>query len=196
MSLTRILREVRACQTCLPNLPFGPRPVLQVGGHCSPPESSVKRGQQSSSERDTLERRKRRSTAGVADAGIAPSSTMRLELPILPMGFCYPGPEKTGPTGLSPGMRTALAPAAAQVPSRYPVDALVGSIRPNDITWRQSERTHSLALSRHSQNTYLNSFRCRIQVGAAQFGCKTSVVRRDDNSRATEKPCDCRCKAG
>ena len=30
MSLTDILREVRACQICLANLPFGPRPVLQL----------------------------------------------------------------------------------------------------------------------------------------------------------------------
>jgi uracil-DNA glycosylase len=30
MSLTRLLREVRACQICSANLPLGPRPVLQL----------------------------------------------------------------------------------------------------------------------------------------------------------------------
>ena len=90
MSLTDILREVRACQICSANLPFGPRPVLQAA-----------------------------STARLLIIGQAPGSKVHqsgvpwtdasgdrlrgwLELDrsafhdearvaILPMGFCYPG---------------------------------------------------------------------------------------------------------
>lgn len=90
MSLTKLLREVRACQICSANLPLGPRPVLQMA-----------------------------STARLLIIGQAPGSKvhasgipwsdpsgdrlrdwMQLEpsvfydqkkVAILPMGFCYPG---------------------------------------------------------------------------------------------------------
>jgi uracil-DNA glycosylase len=95
MLLPSILREVRACQICSANLPFGPRPVLQV-----------------------------RSTARLLIIGQAPGSKVHqsgvpwndasgdrlrhwLELDgsvfydaasvaILPMGFCYPGAGESG----------------------------------------------------------------------------------------------------
>jgi uracil-DNA glycosylase len=90
MSLTRLLREVRACQFCSANLPVGPRPVLQLA-----------------------------SSARLLIIGQAPGSKVHLsgipwndasgdrlrdwlqldglvfydkaKVAILPMGFCYPG---------------------------------------------------------------------------------------------------------
>ena len=47
MSLTRLLREVRACQVCAAHLPLGARPVLQLASSarllivCQAPGSKV-----------------------------------------------------------------------------------------------------------------------------------------------------------
>ena len=95
MSLTRLLREVRACQVCLANLPLGPRPVLQMA-----------------------------STARLLIIGQAPGSKVhhsgvpwndasgdclrdwmefdrsafydKARVAILPIGFCYPGAGESG----------------------------------------------------------------------------------------------------
>jgi uracil-DNA glycosylase len=90
MSLTRLLREVRACRNCEGELPLGPRPVLQLAGTArlliigQAPGSKVHR-------------------SGVAwdDAsGDRLREWLQLDRPvfydaarvaILPIGFCYPG---------------------------------------------------------------------------------------------------------
>ena len=95
MSLKRILREVRACQICLANLPFGPRPVLQLAGTArllivgQAPGSKVHQSgipwNDASGDRLrewlTLDRSVFYDAARVA---------------ILPMGFCYPGAGENG----------------------------------------------------------------------------------------------------
>jgi uracil-DNA glycosylase len=95
MSLVKTLREVRACRICEAQLPFGPRPIVQLG-----------------------------STARLLIIGQAPGSKVHLtgvpwndasgdrlrdwlgiersaffeeaKVALLPMGFCYPGAGKAG----------------------------------------------------------------------------------------------------
>jgi uracil-DNA glycosylase len=90
MSLTRLLRDVRACQLCLANLPLGPRPVLQLASTArlliigQAPGSKVHQSgipwNDASGDRlrDWL---KLGPSVFYDDAKVA----------ILPMGFCYPG---------------------------------------------------------------------------------------------------------
>jgi uracil-DNA glycosylase len=115
MSLTRILREVRACQTCLPNLPFGPRPVLQLAATArllivgQAPGSKVHQSgipwNDASGDRLrewlTLDRSVFYDAARVA---------------ILPMGFCYPG---AGENGADRPPRPECAPLWHQRLLRY-----------------------------------------------------------------------------
>jgi uracil-DNA glycosylase len=90
MSLTRLLREVRACQLCVANLPLGPRPVLQLASTArlliigQAPGSKVHHSgipwNDASGDRlrDWLQLDP---SVFYDDARVA----------ILPMGFCYPG---------------------------------------------------------------------------------------------------------
>jgi uracil-DNA glycosylase len=90
MSLTRLLREVRACELCLDNLPLGSRPVLQLASTArlliigQAPGSKVHQSgipwNDASGDRlrDWL---KLDLSVFYDDARVA----------ILPMGFCYPG---------------------------------------------------------------------------------------------------------
>jgi len=95
MLLTRLLREVRACRFCSADLPFGPRPVVQLANTArllivsQAPGSKVHQSGIPWSDasgdrlRDWLQLD--RSTF-YDEARVA----------ILPMGFCYPGAGKSG----------------------------------------------------------------------------------------------------
>jgi len=95
MSLTRILREVRACRICEAELPLGPRPVLQLAGTArlliigQAPGSKVHRSgipwDDASGDRLREWLKLDRSTFNDA-ARVA----------ILPIGFCYPGAGENG----------------------------------------------------------------------------------------------------
>jgi uracil-DNA glycosylase len=97
MSLTRTLHEVRACHICSANLPFGPRPVLQLASTArlliigQAPGSKVHRS--GIPWRDASGDRLR-------DGWIwtALSSTMRRELQFSPWDFAILGLEKTEAT--------------------------------------------------------------------------------------------------
>lgn len=90
MSLTRLLREVRACQVCSANLPLGPRPVLQLAGSArlliigQAPGSKVHQSGVPWSDfsgdrlRDWMK----------LDPSVFYDKT---RVAILPIGFCYPG---------------------------------------------------------------------------------------------------------
>lgn len=90
MSLTRILREVRACRICEAELPLGARPVLQLVGTArlliigQAPGSKVHRSgvPWNDASGDRLREWLKLDRSTFYDAA---------RVAILPMGFCYPG---------------------------------------------------------------------------------------------------------
>jgi len=90
MSLTRLLREVRACQICSANLPLSPRPVLQLSSSArlliigQAPGSKV---HQSGIPWSDLSGDRLRDWMKL-DRSVFYDKT---RVAILPIGFCYPG---------------------------------------------------------------------------------------------------------
>jgi len=95
MSLTRILREVRACRICEAELPLGPRPVLQLAGTArlliigQAPGSKVHRSgiPWNDASGDRLREWLKLDRSTFNDAA---------RVAILPIGFCYPGAGENG----------------------------------------------------------------------------------------------------
>jgi uracil-DNA glycosylase len=95
MSLNRVLREVRACRICETELPFGPRPVVQLASTArllivgQAPGSKVHRSgiPWNDASGDRL-----RDWVGLDRATFFNEA----KIAILPMGFCYPGAGKSG----------------------------------------------------------------------------------------------------
>lgn len=95
MSLTRLLREVRACQVCVAHLPMGARPVLRAATsarlliNCQAPGRKVHQSgipwRDASGDllRDWMELH---GSIFYNETGVA----------IIPMGFCYPGAGENG----------------------------------------------------------------------------------------------------
>jgi uracil-DNA glycosylase len=90
MSLTRLLREVRACQLCVANLPLGPRPVLQLASTArlliigQAPGSKV---HQSGIPWNDASGDRLRDWLGLDPSVFYDEA----KVAILPIGFCYPG---------------------------------------------------------------------------------------------------------
>jgi uracil-DNA glycosylase len=90
MSLTQLLREVRACQFCSADLPLGPRPVLQLASSArlliigQAPGSKVHRSGVPWSDPSG----ERLRTWMKLDSAVFYDET---KVAILPMGLCYPG---------------------------------------------------------------------------------------------------------
>ena len=95
MSLKRLLRDVRACQVCLADLPFGPRPVLQVASSArllvigQAPGSKV---HQSGIPWDDASGDRLRDWLELDRSAFYDAARVA----IMPMGFCYPGPGDSG----------------------------------------------------------------------------------------------------
>ena len=95
MSLTRLLREVRACRICEAELPLGPRPVLQLAGTArlliigQAPGSKVHRSgvPWNDASGDRLREWLKLDRSTFYDAA---------RVAILPIGFCYPGAGENG----------------------------------------------------------------------------------------------------
>jgi uracil-DNA glycosylase len=95
MSLTRILREVRACRICEAELPLGPRPVLQLAGTArlliigQAPGSKVHRSgiPWNDASGDRLREWLKLDRSTFNDAARVAN---------LPIGFCYPGAGENG----------------------------------------------------------------------------------------------------
>jgi uracil-DNA glycosylase len=95
MSLTQLLREIRACRICEAMLPHGPRPILRVSKSArlliisQAPGSKV---HQSGIPWDDA------SGDGLRDWMNLDRSVFydQRKIAIIPMGFCYPGAEKSG----------------------------------------------------------------------------------------------------
>jgi uracil-DNA glycosylase len=95
VSLTRLLREVRACRLCEADLPFGPRPVVQVAGTArlliigQAPGSKV---HQSGIPWNDASGDRLRDWLGLDHAAFYDETRVA----IVPMGFCYPGAGANG----------------------------------------------------------------------------------------------------
>ena len=95
MSLTRLLRDVRACQVCSANLPLGPRPVLQLASTArllivgQAPGSKV---HQSGVPWDDASGDRLRDWMELDRSAFYDKSRVA----ILPIGFCYPGAGESG----------------------------------------------------------------------------------------------------
>lgn len=95
MSLKRILREVRACRICEANLPFGPRPVVQLASTArllivsQAPGSKVHQSgiPWNDASGDRLRDWLKLDRSVFYD---------KPRVAILPMGFCYPGAGESG----------------------------------------------------------------------------------------------------
>jgi uracil-DNA glycosylase len=106
MSLTRILREVRACRICEADLPFGPRPIVQLARTArlliisQAPGSKVHQSgiPWSDASGDRLRDWLKLDRAVFYD---------KARVAILPMGFCYPG---VGDNGADKPPRPECAP--------------------------------------------------------------------------------------
>ena len=117
-SLPALLRRVRACTLCAPNLPLGPRPVLQahetsrilIAG-----QAPGRKVHASGVPFDDASGERLRSWLGVSrDTFYDPQCCA-----ILPMGFCYPGTGRSGDLPprpeCAPTWRAALLAAMPQV---------------------------------------------------------------------------------
>jgi uracil-DNA glycosylase len=95
MSLKRLLHEVRACRICEAELPFGPRPVIQLANTArllvvgQAPGSKVHR---SGIPWDDASGDRLRDWLGLDRSTFFDEG----KVAILPMGFCYPGAGKNG----------------------------------------------------------------------------------------------------
>jgi|SRR5665213_3723897 len=95
MSLTRLLREVRACRICSADLPFGPRPVIQLANTArlliisQAPGSKV---HQSGIPWNDASGDRLRDWLQLDRSNFYDESRVA----ILPMGFCYPGAGENG----------------------------------------------------------------------------------------------------
>jgi uracil-DNA glycosylase len=95
MSLKRLLREVRACRICAAELPFGPRPVVQLANNArllivgQAPGSKVHQSgiPWNDASGDRLRDWLKLDRAAFYDAS---------RVAILPIGFCYPGAGNNG----------------------------------------------------------------------------------------------------
>ena len=95
MSLSSVLREVHACQICSANLPFGPRPVLQLASSArllivgQAPGSKV---HQSGIPWDDASGDRLRDWLKLDRSVFFDAA----RIAILPMGLCYPGAGENG----------------------------------------------------------------------------------------------------
>jgi len=89
-TLVAVLREVRACQLCAPQLPLGARPILQLDRRARiliAGQAPGRKVHESGVPFSDVSGRRLRAWMGVSDATFYDPA----QVAILPMGFCYPG---------------------------------------------------------------------------------------------------------
>lgn len=94
-SLETILRQVRDCTVCSEHLEAGPRPIVQVASSASIViigQAPGRRVHESGIPWDDPSGRTLRSWLGLTDEQFYDPDVVA----ILPMGFCYPGSDKSG----------------------------------------------------------------------------------------------------
>ncbi len=95
MTLRSLLNEVRACTVCADSLPHGPRPVVQVGGTASViiiGQAPGRKVHESGVPWDDASGDTLRSWLGLTTEQFYDPELVA----VIPMGFCYPGPAKSG----------------------------------------------------------------------------------------------------
>ena len=93
--LSSLLGEIRACTVCSASLPHDPRPILQVGEAASVViigQAPGRRVQESGVPWDDPSGETLRSWLGVSTVEFYDPTRVAL----VPMGFCYPGPGRSG----------------------------------------------------------------------------------------------------
>ena len=116
LPLSKLLTEVRACTTCAPHLPLGPRPVLQADARAriliagQAPGSKV---HASGVPFDDASGERLRRWMGLSREEFYDPTLVA----ILPMGFCYPG---TGSSGDLPPRKECAPPWRAQLLGAMP----------------------------------------------------------------------------
>lgn len=94
-TLSKLQSEVRACTICVPHLPQGPRPVLQVGSGAAIViigQAPGRRVHESGVPWDDPSGQRLRAWLGVTKDQFYDPALIAL----VPMGFCYPGSAKSG----------------------------------------------------------------------------------------------------
>ena len=116
-SLTKLLKQVRACTICADDLPLGPRPVLQMERSAKilivgqAPGTKV---HESGIPFDDASGKRLREWMGI-DREIFYDAN---QIAILPMGFCYPGRGKSGDLPPRPEcVKAWREPLLAQLPN-------------------------------------------------------------------------------
>jgi uracil-DNA glycosylase len=95
MSLKRLLDDVRACKLCKTALPFGPRPVLQLGSRAKIliiGQAPGRKVHESGLPWNDASGDRLRSWLGLD----RPTFYDETRVAVLPIGFCYPGADGTG----------------------------------------------------------------------------------------------------
>ena len=90
MSLTRLLRDVRACQVCAAHLPIGPRPIIRAAVSCRLliiGQAPGRKVHQSGIPWSDASGERLRTWMGLD----GPTFYDETRVAIIPMGLCYPG---------------------------------------------------------------------------------------------------------
>lgn len=94
-TLTSLLKEVRACTLCQEQLPLGPRPIVQASQQAKiliAGQAPGNKVHQSGIPFDDASGERLRDWMGIGKEQFYDESLIAL----LPMGFCFPGPGKSG----------------------------------------------------------------------------------------------------
>jgi len=94
-SMTHLLEEITACTECSASLPHGPRPVLQAGERAKIViigQAPGRRVHESGVPWDDPSGNTLRNWLGVTDEEVYDPNLIA----VVPMGFCYPGSNKSG----------------------------------------------------------------------------------------------------
>jgi uracil-DNA glycosylase len=95
MPLTRLLKQVRACEVCASDLPLGPRPILQLAGSARLliiGQAPGSKAHASGIPWNDASGNRLRGWLDLDRSAFYDSA----EIAIVPMGFCYPGAEAMG----------------------------------------------------------------------------------------------------
>ena len=93
--MKRLINEIQNCQICIKELPFPPRPIVQLSENAKVliiGQAPGMKVQQSGIAWDDQSGKRLRKWLGVSDRTFYDAEKIGL----LPMGFCYPGKGKTG----------------------------------------------------------------------------------------------------
>ena len=178
MSLKRILRQVRACRSCEADLPFGPRPIVQLAPTArlliisQAPGSKV---HQSGIPWNDASGDRLREWLKLD----CPTFYDEAKVAILPMGFCYPGAGETEPTiRLGRNVHRFGMASSARASPRPSTDAVDRSVCPSTLFGGGAEGFHDneIPSGRFRDMAYIFPI-AASKLAQRGLEWKTSVVR-------------------